>query len=122
MCQHISERVHLLRVRLVLRLGLGGGSPSPSRSPSVHILILNNIGKVLALYEVKCPLCRNHQFKNLFGAALPSLSRITLEKPRSKILVRAKFCPKKNKKSNISRGQFWFKSLWFCSILTLTIS
>ncbi|MBU4000536.1 hypothetical protein KKG29_05220, partial [Patescibacteria group bacterium] len=69
-----------------------------------------------------CPLCRNQQFKNLFGAALPSLSRMTLEKPRSKILVRAKFCPKKNKKSNISRGQFWFKSLWFCSILTLTIS
>ena len=50
----------LMRVRLGLRLGLGGGSPSRS----VHFSIVRNIRKVLALYEVNCPLYRLIQTKN----------------------------------------------------------
>jgi len=52
-----SLRANAVCVRLGLRLGLGGGSPSRS----VHFSTINNIRKVLALYEVKCPLCRLRQ-------------------------------------------------------------
>ena len=61
-----------------LRLAAGCGQP-PAACVQIYFV-----------YKNGCPLCRNQQFKNLFGAALPSLSRMTLEKPRSKILPKEK--------------------------------
>jgi hypothetical protein len=67
-----------MRVRLGLRLGLGGGSPSRS----VHFSIVRNIRKVLALYEVNCPLYRLKTNKNTaLCGGMPSLLRFTLPEP-----------------------------------------
>ncbi len=63
-----------MRVWLCLRLGLGGGSPSRS----VHFSIVNNIRKVLALYEVKCPLAAT-TIKKSHGRGNAEPRRIRLE-------------------------------------------
>ncbi|MBU3955706.1 hypothetical protein KJ633_04525, partial [bacterium] len=54
---------------------------------SVHFSIVNNIRKVLALYEVKCPLYRLIQIKKPpSNGGMPSLLRIGLES-QEKILL-----------------------------------
>jgi len=64
-----------MRVRLGLGLAAGGGAASPS----VHFSIVNNIRKVLALYEVKCPLYRLRQIKKPpSNGGIPSLSLLGL--------------------------------------------
>ena len=59
----------LLRVRLGFASCLRGVKKLTTQDASVHFSIVNNIRKVLALYEVKCPLCRNQQVKNFSDAA-----------------------------------------------------
>ena len=50
------------------RLAAGAAAAQPQPQ---HPLFnyFNNTRKVLALYEVKCPLCRNRQIKNFSNAA-----------------------------------------------------